>query len=193
MADHRSYPDSPDQEGEVEERIRELEAELQKKAGGFLRSLLALENGPFTTLMARLTDDGVEPPPPDSLSDEQLSQELAELIRRLARLRVFLYQTNHLSDRELYAHLWHESLREEIPIGSEDDEGNWIFDLLGTGSEEHARLFMKFYADEECRARWRRDFPDFVMPPHEDAPYDRDRHLPGPHDELDEEARRTRQ
>jgi hypothetical protein len=37
---------------------------------------------------------------------------------------------------------------------------------------------MRYYADEEERARWAADFPDFPMPPREKPPFDRDRHLP---------------
>jgi hypothetical protein len=37
---------------------------------------------------------------------------------------------------------------------------------------------MHYYADEEERARWAADFPDFPMPPKEKPPFDRDRHLP---------------
>jgi hypothetical protein len=39
-------------------------------------------------------------------------------------------------------------------------------------------LYHKFYASEESRQRWLRDFPDEPMPPHEDPPYDRDGNLP---------------
>jgi len=39
---------------------------------------------------------------------------------------------------------------------------------------------MRYYADEEWRRRFQEEFPDFVMPEHEDPPYDRDRLLPHP-------------
>ena len=74
-----------------------------------------------------------------------------------------------MTDRELYAHLWNESLRDEIP-------------LLSTGSDESTHLYLKFYADEEARRGWLETFPEYVMPAHEDPPYDRDRDLPQPSD-----------
>jgi hypothetical protein len=37
---------------------------------------------------------------------------------------------------------------------------------------------MRYYADEEYRKQWGKDFPDFEMPPRESPPYDRDKDLP---------------
>jgi hypothetical protein len=123
---------------------------------------------------------GVALPEPASLDDASLTATLWDVIRSLARMRVFLEQTNHLSDRELYTHLWHRSLREEIPEQSEDDESVWHVQVLGTDTDEGAQLYLKFYADEKARTEWQADWPEYIMPPHEELPYDRDRRLPQP-------------
>ena len=187
-----------DNEDALEVRIAAMKDRLQQIAGGtmvsgeapgltsqfresFWRRVLAVEEGPFTTLFDRLVAAGVEVPAPESLTDRELTPKLWEVIGRLAGMRVFISQTDHLSDRELYAHLWHESLREEMPVEPDNDGGSWHFDLLGTGSEEHLRLYLRFYADEQHRERWRQDFPDIDVPPHEKLPFDRDSHLPRAH------------
>lgn len=117
-------------------------------------------------------------PAPKTMDDEILTGKLWEVIEALARMRVFVERTNHLSDRELYALLWSDELREEIPLMPFDKYSAWHIDLIGSGSDEHIDLWMKYYADEKTRRQWMKDWPDYEMPEHEDPPYDRDRRLP---------------
>ena len=49
-------------------------------------------------------------------------------------------------------------------------------------TDEATALYMKYYADGSERREWLADFPDYVMPAHEDPPYDRDRSLPTPYE-----------
>jgi hypothetical protein len=52
--------------------------------------------------------------------------------------------------------------------------------LLGGGSEEDNQLYLKYYADDDWRQHWHEDWPDDLIPAHQDPPYDRDRLLPKP-------------
>jgi len=125
-----------------------------------------------------LAQSGLELPPPEALDDEQVTAKLWETIRALAMLRMFLYSTNHLSDRELYVELWHDVLREEGPVMPLSNDSACHIDLLGSGGEEDNLLYLRYYADEETRQRWAEDWPEDSMPASETPPYDRDRHLP---------------
>jgi hypothetical protein len=143
----------------------------------FLENVLALESHGFTCPFDSLLKDGFDLPSSGKLDDVALSAKLWELIHELARRRLFLHCTNHLSDRELYTWLVSDALREEF-MGFGLPFGNCHLDVLGGCSEEDLILSMRYYSDDEERARWLKDFPDFPMPPKEKPPHDRDRHLP---------------
>jgi hypothetical protein len=157
---------------------RELSADNREQ---FWQHVVDFETAPSTTDFERLIEAGVDLPEPDGVKDDQLHDTLWNVITALADLRVFLDHTDHLSDRELYTSLWEDLLREEIPLLPDDNTGNWHVSVLGGWSEADTRLFLKYYADERWRKDWAKEFPELEIPPHEDPPYDRDRHLPTPY------------
>ena len=144
----------------------------------FLESVLNFERAPMTTYADQLTREGLRLPPPEELDDQQIKPALWALIERLAARHVFLHSTDHLSDRELYTHLWRDALNESVPDVPVSDAMSFHIDLVSSGSEEDIQLWMRYYADEQSRQHWLRDFPDYQMPPHEEPPFDRDRRLP---------------
>ena len=183
-------------DGPIEQylHITEMKSELDDLSGGkmvmgksedmdqgleeaFLESVLAYEHAeqiPFRTLLER---DGVSLPEPDALSDDELTAKLDEVIQAMAKRRNFLEWTDHLNDRELYAHLVEISFEETVPDLPPDDRTNYHLDISGSCSDED---YLRYYADEDSKAHWAETWPDMVIPPHEDPPYDRDRHLPKP-------------
>ena len=188
--------DNEDETGR-EKRIAELKRQAEELAGGkmfegemaetppevaegFWQHVVAYEKAPWTTNFKQLEEAGMELPAPETLSDEQLTKKLWEVIHGLALLRVFLDDTDHLSDRELYTELWSDMLREEVKAMPPDPDGAYHLSPLGGCSEEDMQLRMKYYADENYRRQWQEDYPDFPMPDHADPPYDRDRFLPQP-------------
>src|SRR5215213_620868 len=182
-------------EGEEAEAEGELawvsEECAPETAAQFWLSVAAYEQAPWTTHFQELMDAGVELPAPESMDDLQLAAKLLQVVDGLARMRVFLSQTDHLSDRELYTLLWKDTLREPVKDMRRDESSAWHIDFLSGGGEEDTRLYMKYYADEETRRHWLADFPDDEMPPREEPSYDRDRRLPQAHsgarsDESDE-------
>src|SRR5262245_41030496 len=145
----------------------------------FLKRVQDFEDAPKVEPFALLQRAGLELPSPDAIDDGRLATVLRDTIDAMADHGLFLYSTNHLSDRELYARLWHTSLRDPMEWDG-DDRAMWFIDLIGTGSEEDVLLNLKYYADENERRDWAEEWPDFTMPDHEDPPYDRDRFLPRP-------------
>jgi hypothetical protein len=144
----------------------------------FLKQILACESAEMVPLFDRLVREGVSLPEPAQLSDAELPAKLWEVVGRLAALEVFLYHTDHMSDRELYSRLWHDSLRVLEPDLPEDLGVRTHIDFVSSGSDEDILAYLRYFADDQVRADWRADFPDMEIPEHEDPRFDRDRLLP---------------
>jgi len=188
---------SDEDETERAKKIAELKRQAEELAGGkmvegeleecppevteqFWEQVVAYEKAPWTTHFKQLEESGMQLPAPETLDDEQLSNKLGELIQRLALLRVFLEETDHLSDRELYTLLWSDMLREETKAVTLDEDSACHMSPLGGCSEEDIHLYLKCYADQKWRRNWQEEYPEETLPDHEDPPYDRDRFLPQP-------------
>src|SRR5579862_9523011 len=150
----------------------------------FLENVLAFEKAPWTTHLDEMAREGLELPTPDDVPDDEMEALLWKVINKLAEIGCDLTDTNHLSDRELYTWLFEEGLREHVKAGI---RGSWHTSPIGSCDEPSMLIHFRFYANEADRKSWMKQFPDYVMPPREKAPYDRDRHLPSvpiPHLEL---------
>lgn len=186
---------------EQEQRIRELKEQAEQAAEGdmlsvefdvpgapagireeFWKNVLAWEKAPWTSQFEQLRRQGIDLPPPDQLDDQSLSKKLWELVDALAKRNVFLGHTDHLSDRELYEHLYHETLLEATKDMPVEPNAFCTIDMLGSGSDEDVETLAKFYAGEEERELYRELFPQ-GFPQRQAPPYDRDRHLPKAPDE----------
>ena len=175
-------------------RIERMKRELEELSGGqmisgsigdvpaeleeiFLERACAWERAPYDTNFNRLVQRGVEMIPPAELDDCKLPAKLQEVLCGLAAIGCFLHDTDHVSDRELYTWLWTDGLREETPDLSQLG-GAWHTSPIGSGTDEDINIFLKYYASEKERRRWKADFPNDPLPPRCPLPYDRDRSLP---------------
>jgi len=180
------------EEPNQEQRIAKLREEIKRLGGDtmslenmpsdleeeFLRHVLEYETAEPISLFRLLENSGLETPSPGELPDDILTMKLTETIERMASLGAYVLHTDHLSDRSLYEYLYSEGLREEAVLFPENPSYAYMIDLTGSGSEEDNLTYLKYYADEEHRKQWKLDWPDDVIPDHEDAPFDRDQHLP---------------
>ena len=162
-------------------RIQELEEEVRARAvdyrisddfddrmrEAFLEQVLAFEDAPRATLRERLGD---------------VPGDLWKLIARLAEMNIVLEYTNHLDDDSLMAYLL-EFLEE--PVAFPDLPGLVMHvDVIGTGSDEDIATYLRYYASDDDREDWQRQFPEYAMPPRAVPPFDRDRFLPKAHEEV---------
>lgn len=141
--------------------------------------LAACEPGDWRRPLDVLNRQGVVLPPPDELTDESLPAKVWELLHELACRGFYVLHSDHLSDRELYAALWKDSLREPAMLPGRCRNGGWFHDFTGSGSPEHTQLWLRYYATDEERARYaREEWFTGSMPPHEQPPHGRDWRLP---------------
>ncbi len=158
---------------------------------GFWQSVVEWEKAPDTTQAAQWHRDQAPLPPDAELNDEQLSARLRQIIEWMAARRTYLENTDHLSDRELYRYLRDEAMHEWTKEFSPRSRMNCHISPIGSGSEEDNALYMRYYADDDYRERWARDFPEDHIPERAPLPFDRDRFLPradyGLYEEDDED------
>jgi hypothetical protein len=192
------FDSPPEDEADIdrEVHIERMKRELEELSGGamisgnvgdvppeleelFLERACAWERARCDTNFNRLVEQGVDMIPPAGLDDRELRVKLQEALYALAAIGCFLHDTDHLSDRELYTWLWSDGLREETPDLSQLG-GAWHMSPIGSGTDEDIAIFLKYYASEKERRRWKADFPGDALPPHCPLPYDRDRSLPRP-------------
>jgi len=153
-----------------------ISLEAQEK---FLERILFMEGAEEKPLTELLENEGVRVPSPEGLDDAQLHAKLWEVINAIAGMGHYLSSTDHLSDRQLYEHLWGEILSEPTSVSPDTSTTACHIDILGGCSDEDLKLWMKYYADDDERLSWEDEFLD-EMPPKEPLPYDRDRYLPTP-------------
>src|SRR5215510_5030353 len=135
-----------------------IEAQMIKKE--FWKQVVAFEQATPVVLFEILSEGGLSIPAPEDVSDDHLTVKLWDVLNGLALLGVYLHNTDHLSDRELYVYLWDEVLREEAVIFPNDPDFACHYDLVGSGSEEDMFLYLKYYADAKERRQWAKEWPE---------------------------------
>jgi hypothetical protein len=145
----------------------------------FLTRVCEFEKASYDTNFNRLVQREIVMTLPTELDDASLHAKLQEVLLVLAKIRCFLEHTDHLSDRELYTWLWTDALREETPDLSQLG-GAWHMSPIGSCDDKDMAVFLKYYASDKERRRWKKDFPNDTLPPHCPLSFTRDRNLPQP-------------
>lgn len=136
------------------------------------------EDCEWQTPRAILGRHGYVPLAPSELDDRQLPGRLWELLYAAAARRFFFHATDHLSDHELYAELWERGLRDPAHPPGRNPRGGCFHDFLGSWDEDDMRLWLRYYANDEQRAEFQKEWPRQPLPPKEKPPANRDWRLP---------------
>lgn len=160
-----------DDEGDEAEDLAANDPELMKH-------LEEMEPENWVSPAQTLIKENVPLLPPSEITDETLGSILWELLHNLALQGFYILHSDHLSERELYAELWHHGLREPAHLPGRSLRGGWFHDFLGSWSEEDMQLWLKYYATEEERAHHASEYPEDNIPDHVDPCSRRDWRLP---------------
>lgn len=144
----------------------------------FWQNVLNFESAEESTHAERLQKEaGFVPTEPNELtSEEEIHTALWDLIRALASIRIFINDTDHLSDRDLYRLLVYGALPELSFVPPPGSEWNCRINACEYGTKDDpdgTLTWLRYYADEETRNSW-----DGEVPHKENPPNDRDRFLP---------------
>jgi hypothetical protein len=134
----------------------------------FLAQMLAWERAPVLPI-AKWFQPELKLPPPDQLTDRQLSKVLSEIIERLYSQRIVLDFTDHLSDRQLYCLILRDILPSpEKKLDLPRNYLHWHF----LDAEAQPDVWLSYYASDEERDGWAADTGQ-PLPPRARPPYPR--------------------
>lgn len=136
-----------------------------------------LEIAALTTNLEQLDEIGIEVPMTDAIDDDELRLSLAEVVRGLAELEVYLLHSDHLDDRSLHRRLRDDVLKDQVRdlpprIGCRE----WID--LASGLGDPVETWLRYHASDEERSE--ASDRGEIVPPRSKKKADRDRSLPRP-------------
>jgi len=185
-------------------RIRKLRQAAEELCGGdftgegidrlppdmeeaFWQQIIAYETAEPCNLFELVTNNGISLPEAVLVSEEHLSDRLWEVIYFLSSQGCYIENTDHLSDRELYALLRDKLLHEPAIIFPDDPNYAFHLDTIGSGTPEDQQIYLTYYATGPDRELWAKSWPEDPLPPRIPCPYDRDRLLPRPYPRRSEQ------
>lgn len=105
-------------------------APSDKKEEFYWTMVYDLELAPTSTTRALLLEQGIIPVPPQELSSVDMHDELWTIIEAMSNCGIFLLNTDHLSDRDLYCRLYYKILDESVRMMPPASEAAEFIDCL---------------------------------------------------------------
>ncbi len=160
------------------------DSEAESSSTTFSNLLLALqrwvrqiEDAPVTTWKEELSVRGLDFEDFEG-DDRQYSEKLWRLIEGLAGMRVYVSNSNHLSDGELYQFLVRQIIDRPIAQVPLHKDLGCDIDIVGLETQEDPINWLQYYASNRERMEWAKQNPGRGLPMTKKAPYDRDNKLP---------------
>jgi hypothetical protein len=165
--------------------IRKLveDAEPDNKDIQFWSMVYDFEQGPTITGRAQLLEQGIIPVPPQELTGIDLHDELWTVIEALSRCGIFITNTSHLTDHDLYCRLYYRILDEQTRVMPPSCEASEFIDCLHPMDLEHPLGKKAAKQHAKNRNNERRSTEPYLRGPAYNIRCqlnDRDSHLPRP-------------
>lgn len=139
-----------------------------------------LEEAPVTTWKEELSVRGFDYEWCSSDSDVVVSEKLWSLLNALAGMRIFVTNTDHLSERELYELLVNVYIVKQVAQVPLDRNMACMIDIVGSEIEDNPANWLRYYASSRERLEWAKQNVGKMLPTAEKLPYSREDQLPTP-------------
>jgi hypothetical protein len=123
------------------------------------------EEAPITTWAQELWVRGYDFGSVDDLSHAEVSSQLWQLLDALAGMRVFITNTDHLSDRQLFDRLVLEHLTLPVAQIVNDAHSCCVVDIVGAEVHEDPSAWLTYYASNRERMEWAKQNIGKPLPP----------------------------
>lgn len=146
----------------------------------FKRWIKKVDEAPTTTWKEELSVRGYDFVYRLDENDAEVRLRLEILLEALAGMQVFVSNTDHLSDRELYTVLLNKHLVQAVAQIPFDNHTGCVIDIIGSEVQEDPLNWLRYYASNRERMEWAKQNVGKRLPALEQPPYSRESRLPKP-------------
>jgi hypothetical protein len=139
-----------------------------------------MEDAPITTWKEELSVRGFDFEYCSESSDSEVSESLWALLDALAGMRIFITNTDHLSERELYELLVDSFMVKSVAQIPFDHHTACRVDIVGSEVEDNPLNWLSYYASNRERMEWAKQNIGKPLPAAKEPPYPREDRLPNP-------------
>ena len=164
---------APTAKADASDELNEFMQALQDWVG-------VIEEAPMTTWREELSVRGMEFEFSGTENDSEIHEKLFSLVRGLAGMRIFLTNTDHINERQLYQFLLDEILDHPIAQVPFEHDCGCVVDVVGLEVQEDPISWLTYYASNRERMEWAKQNPGRALPMSLPTPFARDKNLPQP-------------